>query len=621
MVLLVAAGVYFFDWNLLRDPIARRVEQATGRSFAIRGNVKVRLSLKPRVSAEDIAFGNAAWSHEATMAQIGRVEFTFDVPALLRGQPVFDEIELSDARLLLERDPQGAANWEFGAQKKSGKAPAIRSLRIDRSVISFRDPTLKADVEAEVASVPAGNADEGKLQVRARGRMKGLAGTLEGVVGNALDLESSDKPYPIRLSAVIGATQARVDGVLLEPLQLRGEDLGFDLEGKDLAQIYSILGVPLPPTPPYRLSGHLNHSGSLWQFHKFSGRVGGSDLSGDFSLDLSRKPQAIKANLVSRRLDMQDLGGVIGSDRGTAKESPEPPPPGRVLPQERFNVEKLRVANAQVQFRGEKVLTEKLPLENMATTLKLNDGVLTLEPLAFGVAGGTLDSTIRMDARESVIRTRADIAVKQLHLEKLFPGFKLGRANAGAITGRAKLDTAGNSVATMLGNGDGETLLLMEGGSVSELLVRLVNLDVANALPVLLTGDRQLPVRCMVTRLAGTHGDFKVDTMLLDTGKAVVSGTGEVDFAEEALDLTLVSKSKDFSLAALRGPIRVTGTFKNPSVRPDMKRVAGRGGVAAALGIATGGLGALLPLLDFGGEPDSTCAKVIQEAQSPEVKK
>jgi uncharacterized protein involved in outer membrane biogenesis len=234
--------------------------------------------------------------------------------------------------------------------------------------------------------------------------------------------------------------------------------------------------------------------------------------------------------------------------------------------------------------------------------------------LNFGVAGGTLASQIRMDARGQVIRTRADVAVKQLRLEKLLPGFKLSHANAGVLTGRIKADTAGNSVAKMLAQADGDAAVMMEGGSVSELLVRLINLDVANAIPVLLTGDRQLPVRCMVTHLKGVDGQFKVQTLVLDTGKAVVTGTGGVDFGVESLDLKLISKSKGFSLAALRGPINIKGTFKNPKVGPDVPRAAGRGVAALALGWMTGGLGALIPLVDFGGAQDSDCAALLQEA-------
>jgi uncharacterized protein involved in outer membrane biogenesis len=287
-----------------------------------------------------------------------------------------------------------------------------------------------------------------------------------------------------------------------------------------------------------------------------------------------------------------------------------------VLPQEPFKLDKLRVANADVKFRGENILTEKLPLEKLVATLKLRDGVLTLEPLNFGVAGGNVVSQIRMDARQPVIKSKADIAVKQLHLEKLFPSFKLSKANAGVITGRAKLDMTGNSMAKMLGEADGETALLMDGGSVSELLVRLLNLDVANAIPVLLTGDRQLPVRCMVTHLKGEKGDFKVQTLVLDTGKAVVRGSGSVNFAEETVDLNLAAKSKTLSLAALRGPIHITGTFKNPKVAPDIPRAIARGAAAVGLGIVTGGIGALLPLIDLGGAKDTNCAALIEEVTS-----
>jgi hypothetical protein len=355
----------------------------------------------------------------------------------------------------------------------------------------------------------------------------------------------------------------------------------------------------------------------VWTFRKFAGRVGNSDLAGDFGVDRGQTPQLITADLNSRNLDMKDLGGLVGADRGEAKASPKPPPSDRVLPQEPFSLEKLRVANADVKFRGERIVTEKLPLEKIVVTLKLRDAVLTLEPLNFGVAGGNLVSQIRMDAREQLIKTNVDMAVKQVRLEKLFPAFRLSQANAGVITGRTKLATTGNSVAAMLSKADGDMALMMEGGSVSELLVRLLNLDVANALPVLLTGDRQLPVRCMVAHLAGKSGDFKVQTLVLDTGKAVVTGSGGIDFANEALDLSLVSKSKSFSLAALRGPIHIKGTFKNPKVGPDIGKALGRGAVAVGLGIVTGGVGALLPLIDLGGAKDSDCAKLISDATPP----
>ena len=621
-LVVIGTAVYLFEWNMLREPIARRVEAATGRSFAIKGDLHVQLSLTPRVRAEGVVLGNAAWSSQANMAEIGMLDFTVEALPLLRGKVVLPEINLSGARVLLEKNREGLANWKFKEQDEdtARDLPVVHALSIDRGHIGFRDPTIKTDVAVDVSTVPQGERDAGMLSVKGRGQYKGMAATLDGAIGGVLALASEDQPYPVKLRASSGATKARIEGTLMDPLHLKGEELNFVLEGPDMAQLFAIIGVPLPPTPPYKLAGHLSHAGHLWTFRKFAGTVGRSDLAGDFALDRGQKPQMITANLVSKNLDMKDLGGLVGADRGNAKASPKPPPGDRVLPQEPFSLEKLRTANADVKFRGDNILTEKLPLDKMSARVKLKDGVLTLDPLNFGVAGGNVVSTITMDARRPVIATRADVAVKQLHLEKLFPEFKLNRANAGVIGGRANLNTTGNSMAKMLGSANGDAALIMEGGTVSELLVRLSSLDVAHTIAVLLTGDRQVPVRCMVTQLKGTNGNFVADPFVLDTGKALVTGTGNVNFTDETLNLKLVSKPKDFSLASLRGPINVTGTFKDPKVKPELRQAAGRGALALVGGFLTGGLATLLPLLDFGGAKDADCAALIGGASTPASK-
>ena len=71
-----------------------------------------------------------------------------------------------------------------------------------------------------------------------------------------------------------------------------------------------------------------------------------------------------------------------------------------------------------------------------------------------------------------------------------------------------------------------------------------------------------------------------------------------------------------FSLASLRGPIGVTGPFTAPVLKPELQGATLRGGLAVALGVATGGIGALIPLLDFGsGKKDSNCAALMSQAR------
>jgi uncharacterized protein involved in outer membrane biogenesis len=619
-VVLIVLIVAFFDWNWLRDPIARRVASATGRSFAINGELTVQLSLRPRIVANDIVLGNAAWSREPEMARIKRLDFRIDILKLLVGNVTFPEMALSGPRLVLEVNKDGASNWVFNEQDKNKpfEFPAIGALTIDHGSAIYRDPKINTELALEVNTLEGGKETPGSsLQVTAKGRFKGLATTLHAQGGALLSLRSRDHPYPIKASALLGSTKASIDGMLLDPLHLKGEQLNFKLEGGDLALLFPIIGVPFPPTPAYKLAGFLDHSGDTWTFRRFKGIVGQSDLAGDFAVDRGTQPQKITADLVSQKLLMQDLGGFIGADRGT-QPSRTPPPGDRVLPAELFSLEKLQAADADVHFRGDKIITEKMPLEKMSAHLIVSKGIVKLAPLDFGIAGGNLVSQIEMDGRKARIVTRADISAKGLRLDQMFPTSRLAAADTGTMGGRAKLDGSGNSIAQMLGSANGEAALIMDGGTVGELMLRLSNLDIANALVVMVGGDKQVPIRCMVGNFKAVNGDFKVEALVLDTPKVNITGSGDVNFTDESLHLRLVSQSKGFSLASLRGPIAISGSFKNPLVRPEMGGVITRGALAVALGAVTAGVGALIPLLDFGKgrATDSNCAALMSQARS-----
>jgi uncharacterized protein involved in outer membrane biogenesis len=168
----------------------------------------------------------------------------------------------------------------------------------------------------------------------------------------------------------------------------------------------------------------------------------------------------------------------------------------------------------------------------------------------------------------------------------------------------------------MMGTANGEAALIMDGGNISEMVLRLSNLDFANSFLLLLGGDKNVPIRCAVANFKAVDGNFKVQDLVLDTSKVNITGDGNVDFADESLHLRLVSQSKGFSLVSLRGPILVTGTLMKPKVKPDTSKVATRGGVAVGLGVATVGAAALIPLLDFGDNKDSNCAALMDQAKS-----
>lgn len=618
LVLLALVLLAFMDWNLLRAPIGRWVSDSTGRSFAIKGDLDVHLGLRPRLIVNDLVLGNAAWSDKPNMLEIKRLDFSLDIFRLLTNGLAFSEIALSAPQVILEVSRDGMPNWVFNDQKANQAVaiPDIDNLTIDHGSATYRDPRSKTELlfELKTRAGDQNNPSPG-LEIVGKGRFKGLPTTLNARGGALLSLRSAENPYPIKASGVLGNTRVSIEGNLIDPLNFKGQQLNFTLAGNDLASLFPVIGVPIPPTPPYRLAGFLDHIDDVWTFSNFKGTVGQSDISGNFAVDRNQQPQMISANLVSKQLLMKDLGGFIGVD-SEARPSTTPPANDRVLPAEVFSFEKLAAANADVQFRGENIISKNTPLTNMTAHLFITEGIMTLAPLNFGVAGGNLVSYIQMNSRQSPIVTAAEISAKGLHLNQLFPESTLAAGDTGTMGGRAKLLGHGNSVARMLATANGESALIMDGGSVGELMLRLSNLDIANSLLVLLTGDKQVPIRCMVGNFKAVDGDFIVKDLVLDTAKVIIVGSGNINFDDESIHLRLVPESKGFSLASLRGPIAVSGTFRSPVIRPELGEVIVRGGLAVALGAVSSGVGALIPLLDFGTERESNCKTLLGAAKS-----
>ncbi len=609
-LLLLVVAVSAFDWNLARPYVARQVTRSTGRSFEIKGDLDVHLSLWPRIIANDIVMGNAEWGNNPPMAKIKRVDLTISIPKLLIGRLSIPEISLSDFYLALEVNKDSTPNWVFNKAGKQWQFPHIGSLSIDNGTLTYRNPTNNTNLSFVIntLAVAEGGPDT-MVEVKGKGRFRGMDAKLYMSGGALLALRRADRPYPIKAILMLGRTRASINGTLLDPLHLKNEKVNIILEGIDLAQLYPIIGVPFPPTPPYRLTGYLTHTGNIWTFKRFEGLVGKSDLTGDLSVDRSKIPQLITADLESRRLEMNDLSGFIGADLVSG-------PRNKVLPTMPFSLEKIRAADADVLFKGDKIITTRLPIEKMDAHLIIKDGTLKLAPLNFETAGGKLVTEITMDGRGPHIITHADITAKGLHLDQLLPTSKPTASNPGVIGGRAKLDAKGDSISQMMGSANGEAALIIDGGTISELLLRKANVDIANSFLVLLRGDKNVPIRCMVANFKAVEGDFKVQDLVLDTPKVNITGDGNVNFADESLHLRLVSQSKGFSLVSLRGPILVTGTLIKPKAKPDTNKVAVRGGFAVGLAAATVGVAGLIPLLDFGDKTDSNCAALMDQAKS-----
>ncbi|SEA24915.1 AsmA family protein [Nitrosospira multiformis] len=627
LLLLVIAFVLWFDWNMLKPYIERQVTDRTGREFTIRGDLDVNLSLNPLVSVEGLSLANAEWGTEQPMVAVDKVAVRISLWNLLSGDIVLPELSITRPRVLLEKSMDGKRNWDLKKEeKKKMELPQIGQFTLDQGKVLFRDPKTKTDIAADVFTDPAVDAGELPLHVAAEGKFTDLKFTAQAQGGKIMSLADKTIPYPIKASAEMGTTRASADGTIKGLAEMAEVDLKLDLHGEDLSALYPVTGIVIFPSPPYHISGRILHHDTEWSMKGFSGNVGNSDLGGDIVFDTGGERPLLRGDVVSKVLDLSDLQGFIGARRGpqpqdTPAEKKEKKESmkkqrHRLLPDQEFRIDRLKAMDADVRFTGESIRNKELPVKHIVSHLKIDNGLLTLNPVNFAVAGGNIISNITINTRPEVPKGEIKVDVKRLQLQKLFPKLEITKNSAGVIGGAIDINSHGKSVGALLASADGNFGLIMSGGQISKLLLEVIGLDGGQIIKLLFAGDKNVPVRCGVIDFDIKKGIMSSKAFVIDTTDTKIVAKGQISLAEEKIDMKLSPKAKDVSILSLRTPIHIEGTFKDPTILPD-KILAIRAGAAVVLGVLATPLAALIPTIETGLAKDANCRALIASVETP----
>ena len=618
LALLAAAGLALVslpNWNALRDPVVRFVNDKTGRELRIGGDLEVRLGWpRTRIRAADVTFSNPPWAHDKNMIAVRGVSADLSMLPLFRRKLVFQEVRLDHAEVAFEKSSDGRKNWLLDRNQRDARARVeIKHLAVRDGRLSYLDPAARTRLVAQVSTPTLRMANRtAPLRFKVEGEYRGEALVAEGTGDAMLGLRDVKTPYRVKVAGQVGPTVARADGHITNLVELSAVDLGIDLRGGSLAELYPLLGMVFPDTPPYKTSGRLIRRGSLWRYEKFHGHIGNSDIAGTLQVETGRARPVLKATLSSRKLDVADLGPLIGRDKRGARTAAD----GRVLPTAAFRTERWPRMDADVTLNARSIVRrDALPIDNLSTRLRLEGAVLRLNPLKFDVAGGTLAGAVRLDGRQAPIRAAADLKARKMSIARLFPTLDLDRVSIGQINGDIELAGTGDTVAAMLGSADGDLAMVVDGGIISRLTMETVSLHLLEMLQLKLTGDEAIRIRCGVADFGVKDGVMDARALVFDTDIVRIDGDGQIDLDKERLDLDIVPKSKKVSLVALRTPIRVRGSFARPEVDLDKGKLALRGLGALALGAINPAL-ALVPLIEANTADDSECRKLIAEAKA-----
>ncbi len=667
LVLLIVVAIIIiatFDWNRLKPTINQKVSTELNRPFAIRGDLGVVWERQkeetgwrswipwPHIHADDIVLGNPPEIPEVTMVHLPRVEATLAPLALLTKTVYLPWIKLQkpDARLI--RLSEKNNNWTFKLASAENNDPnaqpsgwsfRLDNILFDQGRIAVNDKVSKADIEILVDplgkplpfnEVTGDSKDKTRVAdyvfgLKAQGRYNGQPLTGTGKIGGMLALRSEDTPFPVQADFRSGNTRVAFVGKVNDPMKMGGVDLQLKFAGDTLGDLYELTGVLLPDTPPFETDGHLvakidSEKSSVYDYRDFNGRIGESDIHGSLTYTTGKPRPKLEGDLESRQLRLADLGPLIGVDSGKggdkAKQAEQKKgekniqPAGKVLPYDRFETDKWNTMDADVRFKGKRIEHgSTLPISDLTTHIILQNADLKLQPLKFGLAGGTISSNIRLEGDKKPMQGRAEIQARRLKLKQLMPNVELMQKTLGEMNGDADFRGTGNSVAALLGTSNGNLKLLMNDGLISRNLMEIAGLNVGNYVIGKIFGDDEVRVNCAAANLDLVNGVARPQIFAFDTENALVNVTGTASFASEQLDLTINPESKGVRIVTLRSPLYVRGTFKNPQAGVKPGPLIARGAVAAALATLVTPAAALLALISPSEGEANQCRAILAQ--------
>lgn len=619
MVLAIAFGgaLYLFvSSDYFRSLAENRANSSTGRKTEI-GKIEVSWGRVTHVRLTDVSLSNTDWGKAPNMFEAGLIDFDLSLWPLLSGHIDIPQLTIEKPKVALERNAKDQSNWSFqqspvaasAAQtvtpNQRGNAPIIGRLRIDDGRISYIDQKRRLSLEGTVniASGAASAAEQVRLAMKGSIEDKPLSLSFTG--GSVLLLRNGSAPYPLSLKVSYGDTRLSLNGKIDDPFKFEGADVKLHLQGPDLAEVFPVLGIPAPPTPPYDLAGNLERTGDSWKVTNLAGTVGRSDISGAISIERKSGRSLLRANLTSTNLNFDDLGPLVGvppsAQKGDAA-SPQQTQQKRNLDQQQnlfpdtpLHVERLREMDMDVSLSAKHVTAAPyLPVEVLSGHVSIKDGNARVDPLKLAVAGGTIAGSMGVDARPDTPIVTAKLGFRDLDLKEFFRDSKYFTTTNGKVLGYVDLQGTGNSLAKVFGSANGEGGLAMTGGSISGLLIDLAGLDIGHALILYITEDQRLPIRCAMGRLSFQNGAVVFDRTMMDTTRSVLHVNGQTDLNSQVVNMKIEADAKKFSLLDLEAPVLFQGKLRKPDISIGKK--------------------VPIPLIELGGARDLDCSSQIKAA-------
>ena len=520
--------------------------------------------------------------------------------------------------------PIEGANWPLALDLVGGGIAAAARGTVSQAVVALLIPDLGAITALAGRALPdlhgiEVNATLAAMEMRDF-RVVAGASDLDGVrlVRASLATAAADQPItvsadlavgqlPIALAGTAGTLQALLGGGPI-PLQgklsvadaalsaegsvsdLRGTGLQLALSGNapDLARLGDKAGVAVPALHDVSVQARLAAAPPGFVIRGLHLASSAGDLAGDLAFGLTPRP-AVRGTLVSQRLDLDGLAlhappapsppPPPQPPPATAAPAPKPEAASRVIPDTKLPLAALRRFDADLHLTVGEAVWRGVSYRAVDTALRVADGKLRVDPLTLQGPGGPMRAQLTADADPPAVAVSAQ--APGLAAGPVLALFGAPEFSPGTIDLDLQLRGLGDTPRALAATLDGHLGAALVDGEVDNRWLADLLSDALRAANLPADQAGRSHVRCAAIRADAAAGVVKLPTLTLDAAKLKLDGTGELNLANETVDLHLRPQLRLGALLAV--PVHVSGAFRAPKVALD-PGVLGPGRIGLTIG-------------------------------------
>lgn len=441
-----------------------------------------------------------------------------------------------------------------------------------------------------------------------RGNNKAIDYSLDGKIdgeplllsGKLTSLSSIINNQPLDLTASLDALKLKIDvnGNIEKPLDA------------DQAKLTVALDIPEPKTTvrklirfiptikqnkhlagvPITVHTELTASAKHYKLDGLRIKAGNSDLSGSILADTSRNKPYIDARLESQLIDLNQLlpetileedqpnnakaksdSGVTSTADNKADNDGKENNENRKLfssnPLPAFDA--LNKVDMDVRYTLKKLTSNKQVIDNITLDMKIKDSRLTLDRLSIDFSGGTISSQLIMSS-VGTPSFELNTKITKLDYDRLMKILGTKEYARGEMDAEINLGAKGDSLSALMAHLNGRVRATTVNGELNSQALKLLSKDIVSLIPFTDTSNRQ-KIKCGVVQFDIKQGLAATHSMVINTGAISALGTGDINLANESLDLYVAPRTKRTSVINVAlVPVNITGPLSSPSIIPDL---------------------------------------------------